>query len=208
MTWAPTYCTRDELKNYLRIPLADTTDDVMLDRDIEAASRAIDFHCNRQFGLVATPEIRYFTPRWYSRFGRYIVDIDDLMTQVAAVILLDSAGDLTYAATVDLTKCQFTPLNAAPKGRPWTRVVLPQATSTSEAPGAVKMTASWGWTAVPVTVKEACLMQAARFTKRRDAPFGIVGNPESATGEQRLLQKLDVDVAQMLKSYVAFWAGV
>lgn len=207
MSWSPVYATLAQFKSYLRIDVSDTTDDVEMTKDLEAASRAIDFHCQRQFGVVAAPEIRYYTPRWYSRFGRYIVETDDLMTQVGAVIVVDSTGDLTYAGTIDLTKCQFKPFNANAKGFPWRQVVLPQVTSTSEAPGSVKMTGTWGWTAVPTTVTEATLMQASRFAKRRGSPFGIAGSPDMGN-EIRLLAKLDVDVAVMLKPYVAFWAGV
>ena len=48
----------------------------------------------------------------------------------------------------------------------------------------------------PDAVKDACLIQAARFFSRRTSPHGIAGSPES--GELRLLNSLDVDVQQLL----------
>lgn len=53
---------------------------------------------------------------------------------------------------------------------------------------------------VPSTIKLATLMQAGRWAKRRDAPFGIAGSPETGS-EMRLLAKLDPDVEVMLGGY-------
>lgn len=50
---------------------------------------------------------------------------------------------------------------------------------------------------VPATVKLATEMQASRWAKRRDAPFGIAGSPEMGS-ELRLLPKLDPDVEVLL----------
>lgn len=59
---------------------------------------------------------------------------------------------------------------------------------------------------VPAPVKYACMLQASRWFKRKDAPFGISGSPEMQ-GEMRLLAKLDPDVEVLLDSVDYLAAG-
>jgi hypothetical protein len=193
MTWAPDYVTKDDLKAYLRIDSGDTVDDAQLPLAVTSSSRAVDLTTHRQFGQVAAPEARLYTPRWDSSRCRWVIEIDDLMT-VTGLTLNIAAGAIT--------QYQLEPLNAAQRGRPWTRLVISK-DSTIKPKGEVgeaTMVAKWGWLAVPDTVKEATLIQGSRFNKRRDAPFGVAGSPESGS-ELRLLAKVDPDVAVMLASY-------
>ena len=53
---------------------------------------------------------------------------------------------------------------------------------------------------VPSSVKLAVLLQASRWVKRREAPFGIAGSPEMGN-ELRLLAKLDPDVMVLLAGH-------
>ena len=50
---------------------------------------------------------------------------------------------------------------------------------------------------VPSSVKLATELQASRWAKRRDAPFGVAGSPELGS-ELRILAKLDPDVQILL----------
>lgn len=197
MAWAPAYLTSDELKAFIRV--TDTVDDVEVASAIEAASRAVDDHCSegrtppdRQFGQVAAPEARRYTAR--PRGCRWVVDIDDLM---------DAAGLTVAVPAGAITLYDLTPVNAAVKGRPWTQLVVnPDSTvqPTGEA-YEVTVTARWGWSAVPVTVKNATKLQASRFLARRDSPYGVAGSPDQGS-ELRLLARVDPDVAVMLRPYV------
>lgn len=191
MAWAPDYVTAAELKAYLRIN--DAVDDVQIALAVTAASRAVDRNCNRQFGQVAAPEARTYTARWDVQRRKYVVDIDDLMTVTGLSISTDAA----------VTDYSLKPSNAAPKGKPWTLLVLNEG-GTCEDDG-VTVTAQFGWAAVPTAVKQATLMQAARFFKRRDAAFGVAGSPELGS-ELRLLAKVDPDVAVALGPYQRWWA--
>lgn len=56
-----------------------------------------------------------------------------------------------------------------------------------------------GFTTVPAAVKLACEIQASRWFKRNDAPFGVAGSAEMGT-ELRLLARLDPDVEVLLDS--------
>lgn len=204
MSWQPDYAEVADLKAFVRIP--DTDDDARLALAITTASRAIDLHTNRQFGLVAAPEARYYTPRWDTDMRRWTVKIDDLQTVTGIAVMadLDDSGGYTYEVDAFALK----PVNAQPKGRPWTSfVVLPtSAVLPCAYQDSVEVTARWGWTTVPVPVKEACLLQASRLLKRKDAPFGVAGSPDSGS-EIRLLAKLDPDVSVALNPYIRWWGA-
>jgi hypothetical protein len=192
MAWAPDYATADELASYLRI--TDDVDDVELALANTSASRAIDHSCNRQFGQIDAPEQRTYYARPDYRGGYWVVDVDDFMAVTGVGIVVDGT---------DVTEYQLEPVNAAQMDRPFTRVAF---TADSEAqptvhPHEVLMTARWGWSAVPDTVHQANLLQASRFFKRRDAPFGVAGSPDTGS-EMRLLAKVDPDVAVMLRDYM------
>lgn len=199
MTWAPDYLTTAELKGSLRIE--DAVDDAELPGYVSAASRAIDDHCNRQFGLVAAPEQRFYTARWNARRWRWVVDIDDLMTVVGLVVLVV----LPDGTTVAVTAANYTlePRNAAAEGRPWTRLMFGRAAERQPdgCQDGVAVTGSWGWSAIPAQVKQAAKLQGARFAARRDSPFGIAGSPDTG-GELRLLARVDPDVAVSLRGLV------
>lgn len=193
--WAPDYATVEELKAYVSIPDDDTVDDTELAGKITAASRSIDDHCKRQFGQTDDLEARRFTavarPDGVSVFGLgMVVVMDDLM---------DTTGLTVTAGGTAVTPDRYWPRNAPQRGEPYTRLWLPR--GTTFAVDAIEVTALWGWSAVPPTVKEATLLQASRLFKRRDAPFGVAGSPDLGS-EIRLLAKVDPDVAVMLHRYV------
>lgn len=205
MAWAPDYCTSAELKSYTRID--DNVDDAQIALAISAASRTVDRYANRQFGLVAVPEARYYTAEYNRDLCRWTVSVDDLMTVTGLLVNADLQDDGTYSDTID--EYALRPVNAAPKGRPWTRIVV-HPTSTSQPnskDAAVEVTARYGWTTVPDQVKQATLLQATRILERRNSPYGIAGSPDTGS-ELRLLAKLDVDVAVILGPYVRQWGAV
>ena len=194
MAWAPDYCTLAELKSFVDID--DIDDDAELAIAITAASRAIDEHTNRQFGLLAAAELWSYTA-WpdYDR-GRWVVDIDDLMTVTGLIVEVPTVGTTT-AFTNE-------PVNAGAQGRPWTRLVFDAdsaVTPTVTNNYAVNVTGKFGWTAVPVPVKQAALLQAARFSFRRGSPHGIAGSPDQGS-EMRLLARVDPDVGVSLRGLV------
>jgi uncharacterized phiE125 gp8 family phage protein len=195
VTWAPDYATAAELRAYLRI--SDSVDDTQLGYAITAASRAIDRHTRRQFGSV-TAEERVYTPVYDRHRRRWVVEIDDLMT-AASSVEVDGTVLVTYT---------LEPRNAAAKSRPWTHLVVDKDSTVVPCGDEyeVAVTAAWGWTSVPTPVKQACLLQAARFHARRDSPYGVAGSPDLGS-ELRLLSKVDADVAVTLRPYLRWWAA-
>lgn len=210
MAWAPDYVTATELKSYLRI--GDTVDDAELGFAITAASRAVDQAANRQFGVVASAEARQYTARYDRTICRYVVDIDDLMSTTNLAVDHDDDDDGVYDNDTTWTLnasdgFYLLPVNAADKSLPWTQIVWrSDAAVPTLRPGGVQVTAVFGWTAVPSTVKQATLLQAARFFQRRNAPFGVAGSPDMGS-ELRLLAQVDPDVRVALKPYVRQWGA-
>lgn len=206
MAWKPDYCSASELKAHLRI--TDAADDTAIGICITAASRAIDKACNRQFGSAAQTRVYQWGGEYAN--GRPAVAIDDLMTTTSLVVKLEQQDDGTYTNTLTYqTDFDLWPLNAAADGEPWTHILFRSAASVFPigAYAELQVAGTFGWTAVPTIVKEACLLQAARFFVRRDSQYGIAGSPEVGT-ELRLLERLDPDVAVALAPVRRWWGAV
>lgn len=207
MAWAPDYCTTDELSAYVRIPADDVEDVVQLGLAIAAASRAIDRTCKRQFGLATSPVPRYYTAVTDPVLKVLVVNTNDLQTTVGLVVEADTENDGTYSTAI--TGYLMKPGNAPADGVPWSQIAFTSAASSvpTTIPEAVRVTARWGWTTVPDSVKQATLLQASRLLSRRDSPFGVAGSPEAGS-EMRLLAKVDPDVAVLLRHYTRRWWAV
>lgn len=207
MAWAPDYASVSEIKTILGI--TDSGDDAILASALSGASRAIDLAAGRQFGKVDTPEARYYGASWSSECFRYVVEIDDLMTTTALVVKTDPDTEGTFDNTLVLdTDFRLAPYNAAAKGRPWRTLILGSGVTAPRGNRRIQVTATFGWTAVPATIKQAAITQAIRFFKRKDAPFGIAGSPDMGS-ELRLLARLDPDVEVLVAAAGRrYWAAV
>jgi uncharacterized phiE125 gp8 family phage protein len=204
VAWAPDYLTISEARAYLRID--DGNDDVEIGAAVTAASRAIDLSANRQFGLVAVAEVRYYTAEWDGFDSGWVIPIDDLMTAPAAGAVVVQDSDGTDIGVID----QYTlrPRNSAAVNRPWTEIVVKPASATTPtgASEEIAITARWGWTSVPPEVKQACCLQASRFFARRDSPYGVAGSPDVGS-EMRLLARLDPDVLMAIGPLRRWWSA-
>lgn len=183
------YCTLAELKGRLDIGASDTNDDARLENVIEGVSRWIDTYCHREF--FTTEEARYFTPKYNDRL--YIDDAVSISTVEVATSTARSyvewdSGDYD---TEPINAIPITALYVAPDASKYFVPRLRQS---------VKITATWGYTsATPAAIREACLLQCERLFKRKDAPFGVAGNPQ--LGEVQLLEQVDPDVKELLARY-------
>jgi hypothetical protein len=209
MAWKPDYTTLALLKAQVRV--TDTADDVAFAAAITAASRAIDHECGRQFGVASPAVARTYTADCsYYIDGRPAIPVDDISSASGLIVAIDDndAGTYPTALTIN-TDFTLWPYNALGDGKPWTHL-LTRSTSAYFWPGysnSVKVTALFGWAAVPAVVSSACLIQAARFFVRRDSSYGIAGSPELGN-ELRLLDRLDPDVALLLSSVKRYWGAV
>lgn len=190
MTWEPDYVTSAELKAELNV--SDTIDDAQMARWATSASRAVDNYCHRQFGRVATTEARTYPSTYDRHIGCWVAEIDDLC---------DVDDLIVMAGTTEVTDYTLYPLNAIAKGYVYTQIRL-------SARGELQIDGAWGWLAVPVSVKQATMLQATRLAARRDSPYGVAGSPTEGS-ELRLLAKVDPDVETVigLKYRREWWAA-
>lgn len=208
MAWAPDYITLTQLHAQLRV--TDTNDDTAMGVAITAASRAIDYECNRQFGGTTALARVYTADPCLDLEGYQALAIDDVQSTTSLVVKTDLDDDGVYETTLTLgTDFILWPPNAAGNGLPWTHLVmLPR--STTYLPwtlSGIQVTALWGWAATPSVVTQAALIQAARFFVRRDSAYGVAGSPALGS-EVRLQARLDPDVALLLTSVKRTWGAV
>ena len=204
MAWQPSYCSAADLLSWLGVD-----NDPQLSLRAEAASRAIDLACNRQFGVLSSSEFRWYTAEFYR--DRWLVNIDDLMTTTNLTVEVDNDTDGTPEG--EITDYRLTPINNAAVGRPWERIeVLP---SSSVKPNGlrhgVRVSARFGWTNVPGPIKQATLIQASKFYERRNAVFGPltrkdVDDVSYQWGSSGTVE-LDADVAATVAPYRRHWAA-
>lgn len=195
--FAPVYTTMEMVKASL-ISGGDTpaVRDELLQQKIVSASRSIEDHCGRrQFYLDATTSARIINPagRTVRTRDGYRLLIDDI--GLAAGVTVE-VGSTTAGWTAVTSTVELEPTDAAAKG--WPFESLARATDWLGAPR-VKVTARWGWPAVPQVIQEATLIQALRLYKRKDSPEGVLGSSE--WGAVRV-SRLDPDVAALIGRYV------
>lgn len=176
------YASEAEFKSYTRI--GDTLDDPEIVRILGATSRAIESHCSRKFWLDAdgAPTVRTFVPcHWYLLdLERHEIGASDDLT-----ITVDAGGDGTFELTLSASDFLLEPVNAPnefPEAQPYTHIrriggtwPVPFTTWQSSRLDRVKVTARYGWPAVPDPVKEACLILGHALLENRKTPFGVAG---------------------------------
>jgi hypothetical protein len=187
------YCTLNELKASLRIPVSDTIDDDLLELAVEAASRDIDQASERIFYSLS--DTRIFIPRDSSNTA-----IDDLVsvTTIKTSTSADGAFDVTWTSS----DYQLMPLNGVAGGMtvPYDLIYavgdysFPQ--SGQEA--TVEVVGTWGFSSVPVAIKQATVLLSARIFKRNDSPGGVMG-----FGDLGVIRvgRMDPDIDKLIQPY-------
>jgi len=187
------YCTLNELKASLRIPVSDIIDDDLLELAVEAASRDIDQASERIFySLTST---RIFIPRDSSNTA-----IDDLVSVTS--IKTSTSADGVFDVTWTSSDYQLMPLNGVAGGMtvPYDLIYavgdysFPQ--SGQEA--TVQVVGTWGFSSVPVAIKQATVLLSARIFKRNDSPGGVMG-----FGDLGVIRvgRMDPDIDKLIQPY-------
>ena len=152
------------LKHRLRIP--DTTDDDELIRKLTTASRRIDRDTGRRFWCDKTASARTYE----IQHERKIL-IDDMSTTTGVIVEIGVGPSFS---SVDSTLYRFRPDNAIARSRvPF--VVEASTWYQWRLNWQLRVTAIWGWPAVPDEITEACLLLASRLFRRKDSPEGVAG---------------------------------
>ena len=177
----------------LSLSITDSVDDTWLEICVTAASRAIDNFTERVFYQVSGSRV-------YIPYDNFLVEIDDLatLTTLKTSTNVDGVFDQTWGTN----DRQLEPLNGIAGGIPspttHIRAVGDYWFPTAGQEATVEVTGTFGWSAVPDAVEQACILQSARYFKRADSPMGVAGF--DSMGVVRL-SRIDPDIATLLEPY-------
>ncbi len=192
------YATLAEIR--ARLAISDPVDigqDTMLERMVEAASRAIDSDTGQSF--YAATATRYFRAQSATRLalGCRLLSITTLKC--------DQDGDRTYEETWAATDYDLMPqasahasvgytwIDTAPAGRYYFPV--------GRNPRSVEIAGTWGYAATtPPAVHEACCLIAEQLFLRKDAALGTQGAAGFIHEARRVLWD-DPHIAGLLRVY-------
>ncbi|MER6198021.1 head-tail connector protein [Streptomyces sp. NPDC001586] len=188
------YADLGTLKRQLGLDDEDDSRDALLEQALTAASRSIDRGTGRRFWLDGSPVQRVYRPQ-----GRTVIEddgtallVDDIGSTSGLVVETGSA-----AAWSTLTGWEALPDNALTDGRPITALL--RSGGWGAGASRVRVTARFGWPAVPDEIVQATLIQANRLFKRKDSPEGVTGSAE--WGVVRLSRR-DPDVWNLIEPYL------
>jgi hypothetical protein len=186
------YATLAQVKGALR--LTDSIDDSLLEMAIESASRLIDGYTYRYFYNAGT------ATRDFVAEDSYLTIIDDLISLSELKTTDEIGSEYVTWGTADY---QLRPVNGKQDGLnvPYTSIL-----STDDLlfnilgeQALVRVTGVWGWSAVPIAVTQATIIQSSRIYKRLDSPLGVAGFGD--LGAIRVGRALDPDVEQLVMPY-------
>lgn len=174
MALGASYATLSELKARLGIDSGITTDDAALTNALATVSRNIEQMTGRQFNDADTVSARVYRPVTYCR-----VAVDDFHTDTGLIVQTDDGDDGTFETTWAAADFELEPVNGVVDGQPgWPYRSIRAVEGRQWIMGrraTVKITARWGWSAVPAAVKEATLIAAEETFKLKDSPYGVAG---------------------------------
>jgi hypothetical protein len=192
------YCTLAQVKAELKI--SDAADDSLLNIAISAASQQIDGYCGRRFWQDPAVVVRDYHPE-----SPVVCEVDDISTATGLIVAIDLLGYGVYDTTLTLnTDFILEPKNAAAAVPAWPYEelhIVPFGQNYfphTMRPG-VRVTAKYGWPAVPDGVTKACLIQAIDLYKAKDAVFGIAGSNDY--GQLRVSSGMNRLATALLGSY-------
>jgi hypothetical protein len=185
----------------------DTADDAKMERAISAASRQIDKFVGRPHGFWQDAVV---TSREYFSDSGQMCYVDDISTTAGLIVAVDVNDDGAYSQTLTITTNFIVgPVNSIDEvpQRPfnWIRIVDYGASMFYRWPSGrpnVKVTAKFGWAAVPDDVAQACLVQSAHLYKASSAAFGLVQMGMDGN-VWRLSARLNPIAEGLLDDYVA-----
>lgn len=186
------YASLADVKAALRI--TDSVDDSLLEMAIESASRLIDGYAYRYFYNAGTATRDFVAEDSYLTIIDDLISISELKTtdEIGSEYVTWSAGDY-----------QLRPVNGKMDGLsvPYTSILSTDNLlfNTLGEQALVRVTGVWGWSAVPVAIKQATVIQSSRIYKRLDSPLGVAGFGD--LGAIRVGRALDPDVEQLVMPY-------
>jgi hypothetical protein len=199
MTITNGYATLADVKAAARI--TDTIDDTLLELAIESASREIDSYVERVFFSLGTLT-RIYVPR-----SSTICETDDIIS--VTTLKISTEADGVFDQTLAASDFQLEPLNGVAGGitTPFTQVravgdyffPVYQPRDIPSGRATVEITGVFGFSSIPIAVKQATILAALRAYKRYESPTGVLGF--SDMGVVRIGARLDPDVQRLIDPY-------
>lgn len=200
------YCTTDDLREQLGDLTQQNLSERMLNRGINAASRAVDNWTDRRFWADETPQTLLFQPEYCN--GELWLDTDISSTTGLAVATdLDGSGN--YSTAWATTDYRLWPYRANTPGSPyggWSKLesngrlrwdIRSPVGNRGLLP--VQITARFGWSFTPPGVEQATILKATQLFKRKDAPYGVAQFGDIAAVQ---ITRKDADVVELLWPYM------
>ncbi|MEH0841621.1 phage gp6-like head-tail connector protein [Micromonospora sp. CPCC 205711] len=189
------YTTLPLLKSYINETTS--SNDSLLQQCLTSASRAIDSYCGRRFYVDTN-----VTTRTYRIDDRVVCDtdgdlliVDDISTTTGLVVEVGSGSSWSTVTDYDTE-----PDNAIALGKPITYLRRQYNSWATSSRAKVRVTAKFGFPAVPDEVVQATLLQAARLFKRKDSVGGVLGADQF--GASIRVSRIDSDVQALLRPFV------
>lgn len=196
---AEVYVELAEFKERYGIKPDLTVKDGRINRVLTRASRSIDKHCGRRFYADDAATARRYRPT-----SSGSVRVDDFHTTVGLVVAVDVDDGGTFGQVLtNGVDFELDPIDGVVDGEsgwPFSRIEALQSSTfpTTSRRRSVRVTAKWGWAAVPADVSEATEIIAAELLKLGDAPLGVAGFGEFGVVRVRTNPK----AAELLGPYV------
>lgn len=159
---------------------SDTSEDTILELCVEAASRQID----QTLGFRLWQDADVVTREFFAD-GRecdlyeqpWMTPKAGISTTTGLIVAVDDNYDGTWGTTLTIgTDFIVDPPNAADETETcFTRLVAVDSSFPCPSNGrpGVKITARFGWSAVPDWATKACIVQTIQLFKSKDTPFGV-----------------------------------
>lgn len=180
------YVSSAQVRAYIGDDATNTNFASLISTICAVASRNIDTLAGRYFTQDAVVSARYFDP-----ISVWECPVDDISTTAGLIVQTDDSGTGSYSSTWTLNtdfqakSSETGGLNQSVggiTGYPYTKIEVLGIVSRgffmnhafSRRPF-VKVTARWGWAAIPDMVAHATLAEAAYLFKMKDAADGFVG---------------------------------
>lgn len=168
----PVYATPDQVKNYVG-GIRDSLSDARIAEVLAGVSRDIDGSCHRRFYADLTASARL-----YDVTDPCQVDVDDFWTTTGLVVEGDYSGAGTFT-TLTASDYELRPLNGIVDGEsgwPYNEFrAVNRRFPCQQLRAGMRVTAKWGWAAIPPSVREACLILSTETLKLPDSVFGAGG---------------------------------
>lgn len=178
----------------------------LLERAINAASRAIGTHCGNEASPRRFWKDAVATARTYRVESREWVYVDDISARAGLVVKTGTDG-VTFDTTVASTDYILEPSNAdvvaagdTVDPHAFWKITAVNGTNftVDRRFPTMQVTAKFGWSSVPYEVNEACIIKAASLFKRKDSPDGVAGFGQFGVVR---IGRSDPDVLDLLRRF-------